>query len=169
MKNIKIRNIKKEDIPKVVDIQIDAWRTAYKEIIDSQYLKEMNKEDKIKQREKDYKQDRFIVAEMNNEVVGFCRYIANNSETPEVPEADCEILALYVKSNLKQNGIGKTMFEYAKNEFIKQQKTKMVLWCLNDNEPSKRFYEKMGGKIIKERLFTIGEKDYAVVCFCYDI
>lgn len=33
MKDIIIRNVCKEDIPRVVDIQIDGWKTAYKGII----------------------------------------------------------------------------------------------------------------------------------------
>ena len=33
MENIIIRNIKKKDIPSVVDIQIDGWKLAYRGII----------------------------------------------------------------------------------------------------------------------------------------
>ena len=53
MDNIKIRDIKKEDIPQVVDIQISGWRAAYKGMIDDEYLENMNAEKKIKMREKD--------------------------------------------------------------------------------------------------------------------
>ena len=169
MDNIKIRNIKKEDIPQVVDIQIRAWRTAYKGIIDDNYLANMNPEEKIKMREKDYNENKFIVAEINNEIVGFCRYTDNINKTPEILEADCELRALYVKPEVKHNGIGKKMFQYAVNEFKNMGKTKMVLWCLKDNVLARKFYEKMGGKIIKERLIHIGNRDYKEVAFEYDI
>lgn len=42
--NIKIRNVKKEDIPSVVDIKIKGWQTAYKEIIDEKYLVNLSNE-----------------------------------------------------------------------------------------------------------------------------
>lgn len=45
----------------------------------------------------------------------------------------------------------------------------MIVWCFKDNEASKKFYTKMGGKIIKEKLIRIGEKDYYEVGFKYDI
>ncbi len=45
----------------------------------------------------------------------------------------------------------------------------MILWCLKDNESSKKFYIKMGGKIIKERAIEIGEKEYLEVGFEYNI
>ena len=52
MENVIIRNVKKEDISKVVDIQINGWKTAYKGIIDDDYLNTMSKEEKIKKRTK---------------------------------------------------------------------------------------------------------------------
>ena len=129
----------------------------------------MNPEEKIKMREKDYNENKFIVAEINNEIVGFCRYTDNINKTPETLEADCELRALYVKPEVKHNGIGKKMFQYAVNEFKNMGKTKMVLWCLKDNVLARKFYEKMGGKIIKERLIHIGNRDYKEVAFEYDI
>ena len=169
MDNRNIRDIKKEDIPQVVDMQISGWRAAYKGMIDDEYLENMNVEKKIKMREKDYKETRFIVAEINNEIVGFCRYTDNMEKTPETPEVDCELRALYVKPEVKHNGIGKKMFQYAVNEFKNMGKTKMVLWCLKDNVLARKFYEKMGGKIIKERLIHIGNRDYEEVAFEYNI
>ena len=169
MENIIIRNIKKQDIPKVVDIQINGWKTAYKGIIEDKYLDTMNKEEKIKKRQKDYMLNGFIIAELNNDVVGFCRYIDNNSFSTEVKEADCELIAIYVRSDLKYNGIGTKLFQYVKNEFIKKERSKMILWCLKDNEASKKFYKKMGGKIICERPIAIGDKFYQEVCFLYNI
>ena len=97
MDNIIIRNIKKEDLPEVVDIQINGWKTAYRGIIDDEFLDSMNIEERLKQRQKDYQSNNLIVAELNNEVVGFCRYVDNNSFSPEVEEADCELRALYLR------------------------------------------------------------------------
>ncbi len=169
MENIIIRDIRKQDIPDVVDIQINGWKTAYKGIIDDNYLATMSKEEKIKKRQNDYMLNGFIIAKLNDEIVGFCRYIDNNSHSPEVKGADCELLAIYVKSNLKNNGIGTKLFQYVKNEFITKGKNKMILWCLKDNEASKKFYTKMGGKIICERPIDIGNKSYQEVCFLYNI
>ena len=169
MENIIIRNIKKKDIHEVVDIQINGWKTAYKGIIEDEYLDSMNKQEKIDKREKDYMKNGFIIAELNNDIVGFCRYIDNNSLSTEVEKADCELIAIYVKPNLKYKGIGTKLFQYVKNEFIKKEKNKMILWCLKDNEASKKFYKKMGGTIICERKIAIGNKEYQEVCFLYNI
>lgn len=167
--NIVIRQVKLKDIPSVVDIQIAGWKTAYKGIISDDFLKSMNKEEKIEKRKKDYNKNGFIVAELKNEIVGFCRYIDNNTCSKELDYIDCEILALYVKPNLKYSGIGTKMFEYVKNEFKSKNKHSMILWCLKENEPSKKFYKKMGGKIIEEKEIELKGKKYGEVGFLYSI
>ncbi len=129
----------------------------------------MNKDEKIKRFEGNYKKNGFVVVELENEVVGFCRYANSNEFTHNMQDIDCEITALYVKTDLKYNGIGTKLFQFVVNEFKSQSKSKIILWCLKDNEPSKKFYTKMGGKIIKERVIEIGEKSYCEVGFMYNI
>lgn len=169
MENVIIRNIEEKDIPSVVDIQIDGWKSAYKGIVDDNILKSMNRNAKIEKRRNDYKENGFIVAELKNQVVGFCRYIDSNKFTQDISNIDCELLALYVKPKLKYNGIGTKLFQFVINEFKSKNKTKMILWCLKDNAPSKKFYTKMGGKISKERTIEIGGKEYLEVGFEYSI
>ena len=169
MENIKIRNIEEKDIPRVVDIKISGWQVAYKGIIEDNILNSMNREKIIEKLKNNYKENGFIVAELNNEIVGFCSYIDNNKFTPDITYIDCELSALYVKPNLKYNGIGTKLFQFVTNEFKNKNKTKMILWCLKDNEPSKKFYTKMGGEIIKERIIEIGQKSYYEVGFMYNI
>lgn len=54
MQNIVICPIEHQDIPAVVDIQINGWKTAYKEIIADDFLASMNREERIAEREKDF-------------------------------------------------------------------------------------------------------------------
>jgi len=169
--DIIIRNVRKEDLPSVVDIQIKGWQVAYKGIVDDTYLTNLSneRETRIAKMEKNYMTNGFIVAELDNEVVGFCRFIFDNSFSPEIDGVDCELCAIYVRPDMKYSGIGTKMFSYVVNEFKKKNKSKMVLWCLKDNEPSKKFYEKMGGKIIKDKDVEIGDKHYKECCFQCDI
>ena len=149
--------------------RVNGWKTAYKGIIDDEFLNSMNIEERIEKREKDYDQNGFIVAEKNKEIVGFCRYVDNNSFSSHMIDIDCEIQALYVKPTLKNNGIGTKLFQYVTNEFKSKNKTKMIIWCLKDNEPSKKFYKKMGGETKKEIEIKIGNKKYCEVGFVYNL
>ena len=169
MEDIIIRKVEEKDIPSIADIQVNGWKTAYKGIIDDIVLNTMNKEEKIERLKSNYKKNGFIIAELKNEVVGFCRYINSNEFTPDMQNIDCEITALYVKSNLKYNGIGTMLFQFVIDELKRENKTKMILWCLKDNEPSKKFYTKIGGRIVKEREIEIANKNYFEVGFEYNI
>lgn len=171
MDKVIIRKVKREDIPFVVDIKTKGWQSAYDGIVDDEYLNNLDNERaaRIAKMEASFNANGFIVAELDGEVVGFCRYVANNSFSPEVKGADCELTAIYVRPDLKHCGIGSRMFGYVVEEFRRQGKTRMILWCLRDNEPSKRFYAKMGGKIIKEKAVIIGGKNYTECCFSYDL
>lgn len=168
---VKIRKVEKKDLPFIVDIRIKGWQSAYKDVIDDEYLANLNNErnERIAKMEAGYNENNFIVAELNGEIVGFCRYITDNSFSPEVKGADCELTAIYVRPDLKYCGIGTKIFKYVMEDFQKQGKTKMILWCLKDNEPSKKFYNKMGGKVIKEKTVEIGNKKYIECCFLYDL
>lgn len=167
--NIKIREIEEKDIPEVAEIRVNAWKKAYKGIIEESFLKDLSVKEDIERRKQDYKNTGFIVAELDGEIVGFCRYIDNNSFSPNIEDIDCEIIALYVKIDLLNQGIGSKMFEYVKTEFNKKNKTKMILWCLKDNENAKKFYKKSGGQIIKEDKFKIGDKEYVEFAFCFNL
>ena len=165
---IVIRNVKKEDIPNVVDLNIEAWRKAYKGIIDDEFLDSMDRDIIIERRKNDYQNGCFIVAENNNQIVGFCRYDDKvNSE--DSSDFDCEIIALYVKYDLKGQGIGREMINYVKTDLKKKGKNKLIVWCLKENYPSRKFYEKMGGLIIGEHNTTFGGKEYPEVGFGYDL
>lgn len=160
-----IRKMEIEDIKQVVDINIACWKRVYKGIIDDNYLKSIDREGRIKRNIERFNNSNYIVVEDEGEIIGFCRY----GECRDDEEYDSEIIALYVNPNMLKQGIGKLMFEYVVNEFKSQGKKKMIIWCLKENYNSRKFYEKMGGKIVGEKLAEIGKKKYAEVGFGYDI
>ena len=84
-------------------------------------------------------------------------------------EIDCEIVALYVKPDFKYKGIGTKLFEFALNEFKSKNRRKMIIWCLKENKPARKFYTKMCGVMVKEKIVKIGEKEYSEVGFEYNI
>lgn len=169
MGEIFIRKIQEKDLETITDIQITNWQSAYRGIIDDSFLDNMNKEALIAKRKNRSINDNFIVAIKDNEVVGFRSYIAKSRYTSEKEEIDCEIMAIYVKIDMQQKGIGRKMVEYVISDFKNLNKKKMIIWCLKENYPSRKFYEKIGGKIEKEQSVNIDGKDYQEIGFTYNI
>ena len=164
-----VRNIEKEDLKAVAEIVVNGWKVAYREIIDDDFLDSLNTKETYQRMLKNYQENGFVVAEIDNEVVGFCRYTLENLFSKEYTEIDGEISAIYVKPELKRNGIGIKLFEYVFNEFKKNGNKKIILWCLKENYPSRAFYEKMGGILCGESTIIRGGKEYKEVGFQFNI
>lgn len=45
----------------------------------------------------------------------------------------------------------------------------MIIWCLKENYPSRKFYEKIGGIYCGETTRIIGNKEYSEVGYVYDL
>ena len=169
MEDIEIRRVKKEDLWQVSTILVESWKTAYRGIIDTEYLENLKIEDKYKKRLKDYDKTGFIVAVLKEEIVGLCRYKSENVSVKEDKDIDCELLALYVKPSLKGHGIGQKLMKYVFQDQIRNKKQKMILRCFKENYSSRRFYEKMGGTLYAESEVEVEGKKYPKVSYIYDL
>ena len=161
-----IRKATFEDIPAISTIKVKGWQTAYKGIIDDDYLNNMDINHTIEKNTKNFDRYPFVVAELNNEIVGFCGLDYGNVENLD-DNCDCELLGIYVRPDLKRNGIGKKLIRYVMNLFLRANKEKMILWCLKNNIPSKKFYEAMGGKQSNTKIIKLGEKEYELVSYTF--
>ena len=170
MEGIIIRNATIDDIERIADIKIEGWQTAYKGIIDDDFLDSMDREKEIEKRRNNVENGvNIIVAEKDKIIVGFCLYRNYNKDTDKYPNADCEISSLYITSKLKRNGIGRELMQYVISLLRKEGKKQMILGCLKENYSSRAFYEKMGGKVLNYGEIEFGNKKYGLAIYVYDI
>ena len=163
MKNeIIVRKAEKEDVMQIAEILVEDWKTAYRGIIDSDFLDSMSAEQRYEIEIKRY--EKFIVAADGNEILGYAWL-----ETTEDEPADCEIIALYVRYSKRNNGIGKLLMRHAAIHFRETGKKKMIVWCLKENNESRRFYEKVGGKAFRTGSHNWGGKEYEMISYLYDL
>ena len=114
--NLIIRNATINDIKQIATIKVNGWKSAYLDIIDNSYLESMSINEQVDKYTNSYSLKNVFVAVLNNEVVGFCRYTVNNLFSQDVKDIDCELCAIYVKPDLKRQGIGKELFNYVIQE-----------------------------------------------------
>ena len=170
MEGIIIRNATIDDIERIADIKIEGWQTAYKGIIDDDFLDSMDREKEIEKRRNNVENGvNIIVAEKDKIIVGFCLYRNYNKDTDKYPNADCEISSLYITSKLKRNGIGRELMQYVISLLRKEGKKQMILGCLKENYSSRAFYEKMGGKVLNYGEIEFENKKYGLAIYVYDI
>ena len=155
-----IRNASENDAWQIAEILVEDWKLAYRGIIDSDYLDSLNVEERCKRELQRYQIYRVAVAA--NEVLGFTW-----NELADDEEADCEIVALYVRYARRKSGIGKALFQDALNGFRASGRKKMIIWCLKENHEARLFYEKMGGKAYKTGSHHWGNRDYEMISYLY--
>ena len=92
---INIRKVEEKDLLEVAKIKVETWRNTYKQIVDDSYLRNMDYIKTADKRKKNFENEKFIVAEKDKKIVGFCRYGNRIDELERFKEFDAEIYAIY--------------------------------------------------------------------------
>ena len=148
-----IRKMERNDCKDITHVITVAWNETYRGIVpdtllDNMYLNEEERTANSLNRfnEKDNHQ---FVLEVDNKLVGYM----NIGLTDDKEYKNCgEIHAIYIINGYKGYGFGKELFEAGIKELKEMNCDKMLIGCLEGN-PSNKFYEHMGGKFIKQRIF----------------
>ena len=165
--NLNIRNATKDDVDQVISIKVNGWQSAYTDIIDNDVLNNMSEDKERNAYANKYSLDDVFVAEINGDIVGFCR-IYDYKESPyDDKEIDCEIREIYVNTEMKRMGIGSKLFSYVLNYLKNKGKRKLYLGVFENNYKSRKFYEKMGGTLGKKASLEINGKEYPIVSYIY--
>ena len=166
--NIKIRQAQLSDLELIASIKVAGWQSAYREIVDYKYLASMSVDKQIEVI-KNYSLDTIFVAENDGEVIAFCRFYEYDNPVYEDKEIDCEIREIYVKPDIKRQGIGSKLFIHTMNYFRHKGKKKLYLGVFKENHNARSFYEKMGGNVQGEEDMEVGGKIYPTVSYIFNL
>ena len=157
---IVIRKATEADVGQIAEILAEDWKRAYRGIIESAYLDAMSAEQRYPIELSRYR--KYTVAAAGPEILGYAW-----NELPGDGAADCEIVALYVRYDRRNSGIGRMLFQNAMDAFRAAGGKTMIVWCLRENQEARRFYEKMGGQADQTGAHTWGNRAYAMIRYRY--
>ena len=169
--NITIDQIRLEDIPAIARIKVDGWKSAYRGIIDDDFLDSLTYNVQIKRFTdgEDSVQGIVAIDEESKQIVGFSTFGKRQDLSEGLPQYDCELHAMYVSPDRKGKGIGKRLL----SEVLKQQREndhkKMLLWCFKKNLPTIEFYKKTGGVLLGEKEIEIEKMRLIEAGFGYEL
>ncbi|MGS0763773.1 N-acetyltransferase family protein [Syntrophomonas curvata] len=145
-----IRKATISDIPSIAKVTVDTWKTAYRGIIDDNYLNNLSYRD----REEGWRQFPFhnsfiyVAEDETQNIIGFA---AAGPERALSPTYAGELYAIYICPEHQNNGVGSTLFRSIIKELEKSGITSLLLWVLSDS-PYRKFYERHGGHPIETKL-----------------
>lgn len=136
MSDFLIRPAAQSDVPGIAFVHYTSWIETYTGLIDDAYLKTLSVERQLKRAGNEL--ENVTVAELNGEVVGFCRRGACRDRDA----SNCgEVMAIYILKKAQGMGIGRALMEEALSA---SGYTQCKLWALANNEHAAGFYKKMG-------------------------
>lgn len=139
-----IRRATKEDAARIAEIHIFAWRKAYRGIISDDYLFTKilvsdRMSDFIKTNEDEIHE--LYVFEENKIIKGFMKIgLCRNEDKKE----SFELWGLYVEPLMQGLGVGTKLLDHCEKLALERGFNENILWVLNDNVKSRKFYEERG-------------------------
>ena len=163
---MQIRNAAAADEGSIARVHVLAWQEAYRGILPEAFLASLSVEARREMwttrlaGEQPSAGD-FVLADESGEVVGF----SSAGKVREVGSAfEGELYAIYVLEAFHGKGFGRSLFRAAANSLLQDGVGSMMLWVLKDN-PTRGFYEHLGGVVGREQSTEIGSESYLEVAY----
>ena len=97
--------------------------------------------------------NRVYVAESPPGVIGFA---SGGRERAGEAGYSGELYAIYILPEAQGHGHGKRLVQAVAGGLRELGLDDMIVWVLRDNTPARAFYERLGGKFVREQPITIG-------------
>lgn len=159
-----IRRAEISDSDGIAKVHVDAWKETYKGLINDDYLNSLSYEEKSKKWKEVIKDDTqpqrtFVIENDSKTIVGFA-FCGINMEKEY--EYDADLHAVYILKAYQNRGYGSKITKIAAKALVDLGCSSLIIWALKDNNYC-RFYEKIGGIKVKERLYTYGNQEVKLV------
>lgn len=149
---LKIRRARAEDSLTIARIHVETWRSTYAGLLPDSYLTGMVQGDRAIEWARRLSfakpEGSTLVAAQAGEVVGF---VSCGGQVGAKEPEEGEVYALYVAEDWQNQGIGRALMAGAFKALLQSGRTSVLIWVLSQN-PSRFFYEALGGKLAAQRL-----------------
>jgi len=162
---ITIRKAELKDAHILGHIQVTSWRSAFRNIVPGEYLDRMVSEENQAADWKEILADPEQVvfcAETDGKTVG---YAWAHREDDESIEWDSELISMHLLPEYKRQGIGRRLFAAVAGQLKYQGCKSVYLWVLQENHPSRRFYEALNGELTGKHQIELGGRQLIEVAY----
>lgn len=152
MAEIIIRPAQLDDASGMERVHIDSWRITYKGIMPDTILNSLSYEEWTQRRRAglsnpNRKAFDYVAVDPSGQIVGF---VNGGTERSGDPVYKGELYAIYLLKEVQGQGLGRRLMLTLVERLVQAGYTNMLLWVLVEN-PARKFYEKMGGYLLRSR------------------
>jgi len=162
-----------EDVPEIVKVKVDTWRTTYQAIFSSEFLRNLSyEENEIRWRQRFEETDKgwfiYVAENDSNKIIGFAMGNLEQSnlslKVPGIRHYIGELMAIYVVQEHQRKKIGLKLVKLIVEHLLENDIKSMIVWVLKGN-PFCNFYEHIGGKYIGEKMLEIDAANYVELAY----
>lgn len=155
-----IRRGRIKDASAIAEVHIKTWQTSYAGLLPDSFIINLSN---AKYQEHHWRQVLtssieshyvYVAEDLYAGVVGFC---SGGSMRGHADVYDGEVYTLYLLDSFQGMGIGKSLFLELVGRLHREGKKRLLIWVLADN-PTRFFYESLGGKAVFTRDGRVGGK-----------
>ncbi len=152
-----IRPAETADAAAVARVHVDSWRTTYRGIVPDEFLAGLSYAHRQAAWERHLAEPSasrcvYVAENDDGEVVG---YANGGPERSGDPIYRGELYAIYILEPWQHQGIGRALVVGIACWLVDHGFGSMLVWVLAQN-PSRRFYEALGGSYVRTQTITIG-------------
>lgn len=152
-----IRLAQVDDAFGIAKVHVDVWRSTYRGIMPDKVLDELTYQQRAKTRKEHLEKNDpryccYVAEDENKNVIGFA--MGGPLREGNI-NYDGELYAIYLFKEFHGKGIGKGLFLQVAGWLREKNFRSMLIWVLKDN-PTRKFYESMGGKELESKIIEIG-------------
>ena len=164
-----LRDAGPHDAAGIACVHVESWRTTYRGIVPDTFLDALSYE----QREQVWSgmltesaAGTFaLVAEgERGAIVGFA---SAGPERGGDPIFRGELYAIYLLASHQRQGIGRRLFQAVVSRLANRGLPSLLIWVLADN-PSRAFYERLGGKLVRSQPIEIEGEAFQEVAYGWE-
>jgi ribosomal protein S18 acetylase RimI-like enzyme len=176
---IGVRRARPADAVAIGAVHVAAWRSAYAGLLAPDYLARLS----VPRQAAGYdhsiraRDGQVFVATASGvdvpagsapQVVGFVTAgPARWTYAPSRCPGEAEVATLYVLDDWRDRGLGRRLLRAAAGSLAEAGYRSVFLWVLRDN-PSRWFYERLGGKPVAESMVAVGGQQLKQTAFSWD-
>jgi GNAT superfamily N-acetyltransferase len=152
-----IRLATPEDAPALGSMHVASWRETYAGLLPDTMLSSLSIEARaaawvqIMREPATAGATVIYLAEHEGTIIGFGSCGAQRTEGLKDKGYDGEVSAIYVLREFQKRGIGTHLFRAISSHLTRSGICAAALWVLRDNLSARRFYARLGGKVIAGR------------------
>ena len=144
-----------EDARAIARVHVASWRTTYRGLLTEEFLAALSEPGYTERWERVIRDGASLVfvAEDGSDVVGFAS--GGRERAGETGYAG-ELYAIYLVDSAQRRGFGRGLFRAVVDGLGDMKLANLIVWVLRDNQPARRFYERLGGVYVRSQPITIG-------------